>query len=149
MGLYFCSLDVFWPIFTFFDQSRCIHTTFFEFYNFPQHTEATVKDNNHSLGKHWLQNTKQQSNYFPFIAELWDDLRWGIFAFYQLYCQRMPDKEQHTVWYSFPKGQGFLGMNIHPGQLYLLVHVLMDSPKQLTQLGVNCSVMLVFHASNI
>ena len=64
-------------------------------------------------------------------------------------CQRMPDNEQHTVWYSLPKGQGFLGTNIHPGQLYLLVQVLIDLSKQLTQLGVNCSVMLAFHASKI
>ena len=42
----------------------------------------------------------------------------------------------------------FWGTNIHPGQLYLLVQVLMDSYKQLTQLGVNCSVKLEFHASS-
>ena len=64
-------------------------------------------------------------------------------------CQRIPDNEQHTVWYSFPNGHGFHGTNIHPGQLYLFIHVLMDSSKQLTQLGVNCSVIIAFHASMI
>ena len=64
-------------------------------------------------------------------------------------CQRRPDNEQHTVWYSFPNGHGFCGTNIHPGQLYLFVHVLMYSSKQLTQLGVNCSIILAFHASMI
>ena len=63
--------------------------------------------------------------------------------------QRIPDNEQHTVWYSFPNGHGFHGTNIHPWQLYLFVDVLMDSSKQLTQLGVNCSVILAFHASMI
>ena len=63
-------------------------------------------------------------------------------------CHRIPDNEQHTVWYSLPKGHGFLGTNIHPGQLYLFVHVLMDSSKQLTQLGVNCSIILEFQASS-
>ena len=57
-------------------------------------------------------------------------------------CQRMPNNEQHVVWYSLQKGHGFLGTNIHPGQVHLFVHVLMDSSKQLTQLGVNCSTML-------
>ena len=61
-------------------------------------------------------------------------------------CHRIPDNEQHTVWYSLPKGHGLQGTNIHPGQLYLLVHVLMDSSKQLTQLGVNCSIILEFQA---
>ena len=63
--------------------------------------------------------------------------------------QRIPDNEQHTVWYSFPNGQGFHGTNIHPEQLYLFVHGLMDSSKQLTQLGVNCSVILASQASMI
>ena len=57
--------------------------------------------------------------------------------------------EQHTVWYSLPNGHGFRGPNIQPGQLYLFVHVLMDLSKQLTQLGVNCSIMLLFHAFRI
>ena len=60
-------------------------------------------------------------------------------------CHRIPNNEQHTV---CPKGHGFQGGIIHPGQLYLLVQVLMDASKQLTQLGVNCSVMLEFHASS-
>ena len=64
-------------------------------------------------------------------------------------CQRIADNEQHTVWYSLPNGHGFLGTNIHRGQLYLFVHVLMDSSKQLTQLGVYCSVILAFHVSMI
>ena len=64
-------------------------------------------------------------------------------------CQRIPDNEQHTVWYSLPNGHGYHGMNTHPGQLYLFVHVLMYSSKQLAQLGVNCSVILAFHASMI
>ena len=63
-------------------------------------------------------------------------------------CPRIPDNVQHTVWYSLPKGHGFQGTNIHPGQLYLLVQVLMDSSKQLTLLGVNCSIMVEFHASS-
>ena len=63
-------------------------------------------------------------------------------------CHRIPDNEQHTVWYSLSKCHGFRGTNIHPGQLYLLVQLLMDSSKQLTQLGVNCYVMLEFHASS-
>ena len=63
-------------------------------------------------------------------------------------CHRIPDNEQHTMWYSLPKGHGFWVTNIHPRQLYLLVKVLMDLSKQLTQLGVNCSVMLEFHASS-
>ena len=63
-------------------------------------------------------------------------------------CHRIPDNEQHTVWYSLPKGHGFWGTNIHPGQLYLFVQVLMDLSKQLTQMGVNCSVTLEFHASS-
>ena len=69
--------------------------------------------------------------------------------------QRVPSaKEYQTMsntpcWYSLPNGHGFLGTNIHPGQLYLFVHGLMDSSKQLTQLGVNCSVILAFHASMI
>ena len=53
-------------------------------------------------------------------------------------CQRIPDNEQHTVCYSFPNVHGFCGTNIHPGP-----------SKQLTQLGVNCSVILAFHASMI
>ena len=64
-------------------------------------------------------------------------------------CQRIPDNDQHTVSYSFPNGHGFHGTNIHPGQLYLFIHVLMDSSKQLTQLGVNCSVLLASQASMI
>ena len=60
--------------------------------------------------------------------------------------QRIPDNRQHTVWYSFPNGHSFHRTNIHPGQLDLFIHVLMDSSKQLTQLGVNCSVILAFHA---
>ena len=64
-------------------------------------------------------------------------------------CQRIPDNEQHTMWYSLPNGHGFHGTNIHPGQLYLFIHVLMDSFKQLTQVGVNCSIILAFHASMI
>ena len=44
--------------------------------------------------------------------------------------------EQHTVWYSLPNGHGVQGTNILPGQLYSFFHVLMDSSKQLTQLGV-------------
>ena len=63
-------------------------------------------------------------------------------------CHRIPDNEQHTMWYLLPKGHGFQGANTHPGQLYLLVQVLIDSSKHLTQLGVNCSVMLEFHASS-
>ena len=64
-------------------------------------------------------------------------------------CQRRPDNEQHTMWYSLQNGHGFGGTNIHPGQLYLFVHVLMYSSKQLTQLGANCSVILAIHASMI
>ena len=61
---------------------------------------------------------------------------------------RIPDNEQHTMWYSLPKGHSFWGTNIHPGHLYLLVQVLMDLSKQLTQLGVNCSIMLEFYVSS-
>ena len=68
--------------------------------------------------------------------------------------QRAPSAKEYqtmsnTLWYSFPNGHGFHGTNIHPGQLYLFIHVLMDSSKQLTQLGVNCSVIFAFHASMI
>ena len=86
---------------------------------------------------------------FPSLWNFGSISDWESFPSTSSICQRMPDNEQHTVWYSLPNGHGFHGTNIHPGQLYLLVHVLMDLSKQLTQLGVNCSVMLVFHASNI
>ena len=125
------------------------YTSLLEFYDAFQHTEPTVKDDSHPFRKYWLQHTKQQSNCFSFVVEFWDDLDGESFPSTSSICQRMPDNEQHTVWYSLPNGHGFRGTNIHPGQLYLLVHVLMDSSKQLTQLGVNCSVMLVLHASNI
>ena len=30
---------------------------------------------------------------------------------------KIPDKPQHIVWYSFPNGQAFLGRNINPGKV--------------------------------
>ena len=91
---------------------------------------------------------KQQSNCFPLIVEFGDDSDGESFPSTCSICHRIPDNEQHTMWYSLPNGHSFQGTNIHPGQLYLLVQVLMDSSKQLTQMGVNCSVMLEFHASS-
>ena len=81
---------------------------------------------------------------------------------YELTCQdKLPEFHSTPIlgcirilWLvSHPLGLGLdkarCGWNSVTGQLYLLVHVLMDSSKQMTQLGVNCSIMLVFHASNI
>ena len=149
MGLDVISLDVFWPILPLFDQSGSIYTSLLEFYDAFQHTEPTVQDGSHPFGKYWLQHTKQESNCFSSLWNFGTISDGESFPSTSSICQRMPDNEQHTVWYSLPNGHGFHGTNIHPGQLYLLVHVLMDLSKQLTQLGVNRSVMLVFHASNI
>ena len=72
---------------------------------------------------------------FPLLLNLGMIVDGASFPSTNSSCQTMPNNEQHTVWYSLPKGHGFLGMNIHPGQVYLFIHVLMDSSKQLTQLG--------------
>ena len=148
MGLDVVSLDVFRPILLLFDQSRSKYTSLLEFYDAFQHTEPTAKDDSRPFGKYWLQHMKQQSNCFPSLLNFGTISDGESFPSTSSICQRMPDNEQHTVWYSLPNGHGFRGTNIHPGQLYLLVHVLLDSSKQLTQLGVTCSVMLVFHTSN-
>ena len=43
------------------------------------------------------------------------------------------DSLQHMLWYSFPKGLGFLGTNIHPGQVYLSIQVDIDSSRHVIQ----------------
>ena len=42
----------------------------------------------------------------------------------------IPHKQQQTVWYSFPKGQGFRGTNMIPGHVNLFVHTLMLLSRQ-------------------
>ena len=42
---------------------------------------------------------------------------------------RIPERPQQMVWYSFLKGHGFHGTNIKPGHVNLLVHVNIDSSK--------------------
>ena len=61
----------------------------------------------------------------------------------------LPKVEQHTEWYSLPNGCDFLGTNIHPGHVYLLVNGLMLSSRHETHEGVNCSAMFLFHSSTI
>ena len=53
-----------------------------------------------------------------------------------------PDVQQQMVWYSFPRGQGFLGTTIWPGQVYLLVHGNIDSSRQDTHPGWKILSML-------
>ena len=55
----------------------------------------------------------------------------------------------HMVCYSFSLGCGFLGTNIHPGQVNLLVHIWMDSYKQDTHEGKNMSSVWSFHTKLI
>ena len=52
----------------------------------------------------------------------------------------IPHKQQQTVWYSFPNGQGFHSTNMNPGHVNLFVHTLMLSSRQF----VACSKSL-FH----
>ena len=52
-------------------------------------------------------------------------------------------------WYSFLKGQGFLGTNMNPGQLYSFTHLDMLSSMQLIQLGEKFVVMFLFQQSNM
>ena len=51
--------------------------------------------------------------------------------------------------YSFPKGQGFLGTNMNPGQLYLFTHLDMLLSMQLIQLGEKFVFMFSFQQSNM
>ena len=53
------------------------------------------------------------------------------------------------VWYSFNFGCGFIGTNIHTGQVNLLVHIEIDSYKQDTHEGMNTSFMQYFHTAII
>ena len=50
----------------------------------------------------------------------------------------IPLKQQQTEWYSLPNGQGLRGMNMKPGHVNWLVHMLMDSSKQFAYPGENC-----------
>ena len=57
--------------------------------------------------------------------------------------------QQPASWYSFPKGQGFLGMNMNPAHVCSFTYFNMLSLMQLIQLGMKVFDMLAFHASNI
>ena len=48
---------------------------------------------------------------------------------------RIPERPQQMVWYSFLKGHGFHGTNIKPGRVNLLVHVDIDSSKHVIHPG--------------
>ena len=50
----------------------------------------------------------------------------------------IPLKQQQTKWYSLPNGQGLRGMNMNPGHVNWLVHMLMDSSRQFAYPGENC-----------
>ena len=50
----------------------------------------------------------------------------------------IPLKQQQIKWYSLPNGQGLRGMNMNPGHVNWLVHMLMDSSRQFAYPGENC-----------
>ena len=59
-------------------------------------------------------------------------------------AQIMSLLQQPVTWYSFLKGQGFLGTNMNPGHVYLFTHFDMLSLMQLIQLGMKLFAMLAF-----
>ena len=143
------TLNVFRPVLPLFYESRSINTMLFKFNISLQHTQATVKNHNIAPSKDGLQHLKQQSNSFSLTVEFGMVVDGASFPSTNSSCQRMPANEHHTMWYLLPKGHGVLGTNIHPGQVYLFIHVLMDSSKQLTQPSVNCSTNFVLHTFNM
>ena len=64
-------------------------------------------------------------------------------------CHMMPEEQQQIEWYSLPKGQGFLGTNMNPGQVYLFVQGDMDTSRLLHHPGPEILMMLLFQATII
>ena len=56
---------------------------------------------------------------------------------------RIPDRPQYIVWYSFPNGWGFRGQNTHPGHVHRLVQMDIDLSKQLIQPELKILFMFV------
>ena len=59
---------------------------------------------------------------------------------------RTPDLPHAMVWYSFPKGWGFRGTKVHPGQVHLLVQGDILSSRHETHDGEKNSFILRFHS---
>ena len=70
---------------------------------------VTIKTRSTKKGKHRLNSLNTRDEYYYY------------YYYYHLYIILL--SPQHMVWYSFPLVCGFLGKNIHPRQVNLLVHI--------------------------
>ena len=64
-------------------------------------------------------------------------------------AQMMSESAHPASWYSLPKGHGFCGTNINPGQMYSLTHLLILSSMQLIQLGTKLLTIFLSQQYNI
>ncbi len=60
---------------------------------------------------------------------------------------KIQERASVIVWYSLPNDHGFLVQKMKPGHIYLLIHVNMDTSRQLIYPSVTAANMLSFQAA--
>ena len=146
---YLFSTNMLGPVSPLLDKSRCKNSIFLSSM-IPLSTQnplsrITTKD----LLKIGLKIHNNNPTVFPRLCYIGGSLCLGVsLPSTSSRPHRTPDKQQQTVWYSFPNGHGFHGTNIQRG-VYLLVQTLMDSSKEFAHPGMKFLFIFLFQVSNI
>jgi hypothetical protein len=136
----------FWPVAALLDECCHVDAPLFQFNKSLQDTKTAVKNNYLSRAP----NGPGRSNptVLPRLSNSfgpWPSFGSSLPATNSKLCRIL--KTPHTiVWYLFPNGQGFLGTNMYPWQVYLFAHVDINLSRHEVQPGEKFPTIFSFQA---